>query len=110
MKKYRVTKKSIKATNNTVLKVPYCRLQNLLAYSESFAYSAGIYGWSCDYYDIGGAVISTGYAPIGEAVPSELLNKYEREAEEIRAARLTYEDKKEALVALVGALCREIEK
>lgn len=45
MKKYRVSKKEIKATNNTVLKVPYCRLQNLLAYSEPFAYSAGVYGW-----------------------------------------------------------------
>ncbi len=110
MKKYRVSKKEIKATNNTVLKVPYCELQNLLAYSEPFAYSAGVYGWACDYYDIGGAVISTGYAPIGETVPYNLLDRYERAAEEVRAERLTYEERRDRLNTLITALCKEVTK
>ena len=75
--KIKVTKKDIKNRGNKVLKLGYCELQNLLKYVEPFAYSSGTYGWSCDYYNIDGVIISTGYNPIGEEVNSNILREYE---------------------------------
>ena len=80
--KVNVTKKSIKENYDTILKIGYCELQNLLIRKEPFAYSAGVYGWSCDYYDIGGVCVCTGYNPIGQKVDYDLVREYERKAEE----------------------------
>ena len=78
MDKYLTTKKDIKNRGNKVLKLGYCKLQNLLGhYVEPFAYSSGTYGWSCDYYNIDGVIISTGYDPIGEEVSGDLVREYE---------------------------------
>jgi len=63
--KLRTTKKEIKENAFNILAVGYCELESLLKYESPFAYSAGVYGWSCDYYQFDGVVISTGYSPIG---------------------------------------------
>lgn len=64
MKKLKLTKKAIKGSFDTIIKISYCAGQYLLNYESEFAYSAGSIGWNCDYYNIDGVIISTGYAPL----------------------------------------------
>lgn len=77
-----MTKKAVKATAQTLLSIDYCRIQTLIRHLQPYAYSAGIYGWSCDYYAIDNSVvISTGYSPIGRPVATALCDKYEAAAQ-----------------------------
>lgn len=62
--KFRTTKKEIKSNYNRIIRIGYCDAEYLLNYHSPIAYSAGVYGWACDYYDIDGILISTGYAPL----------------------------------------------
>lgn len=81
--KLKTTYKAIREEyGQKILSVGYCDLQYLLCYETPFAYSAGVYGWNCDYYDVGGVCISTGYRPIGKHVPHELTRRFEKQAEE----------------------------
>jgi len=66
MLKLKTSKKEIKEGYYKIAGVGYCELQNLLKYENAFAYSAGVYGWACDYYDIEGVCISTGYSYISD--------------------------------------------
>ena len=59
--KLRTTRKAVGVNHYRVIGAGYCELQNLLKFREPMAYSSGVYGWNCDYYDIGGVVIATGY-------------------------------------------------
>lgn len=77
--KIKTTKKEI-LKNSEVFKIDYCQAQNLLSCENPFAYSAGVYGWSCDYFWVDGAIISTGYAPVGGQIPFELVKKYDKKA------------------------------
>ena len=82
MNKIKATKREMK-DNYRVLGIGYCDAQHLLAYKSPVAYSAGVYGWSCDYYDINGIIISTGYNPISSKNMKKdykLINEYEEKA------------------------------
>ncbi|MAH44723.1 hypothetical protein CMI37_02790 [Candidatus Pacearchaeota archaeon] len=59
--KLRTTRKAIGVNHYRVIGAGYCELQHLLKFREAMAYSSGIYGWNCDYYNIDGVVIATGY-------------------------------------------------
>lgn len=90
MNKIRVTKKEIKENcfKNELVAIGYCEAQYLLFYKAPFAYSGSIYGWACDYYRItdkndNDLIISTGYAPIGQALTYDLVKKYDLKAEKI---------------------------
>ena len=83
MSKYKVTRKEIKERFNTILKVSYCNAQNLLNFENEFAYSTRAEGWACDYYNIDGVIISTGYAPIGKDTNYNLLREYDEQARTI---------------------------
>jgi hypothetical protein len=85
--KLKTSKKDILKYNGKVLRVGYCELQSLLNYQSPFAYSCGVYGWSCDYYNIDGVIISTGYTPIGDKVDYGLIKEYEKKAEKVRYHR-----------------------
>ena len=74
--KLKTTKKQIKENANQLYAVGYCELDSLLKYEYPFAYSAGVYGWACDYYQFDGVIISTGYSTIGEHCPYDLQKKY----------------------------------
>ena len=75
----KTTAKAIRENyGSRILSIGYCAAQALLRYETPFAYSSGVYGWNCDYYDIDGVCISTGYRPIGKSVDYTEL----REAEE----------------------------
>ena len=101
--KLQTTKKAINNNFSEIIKIGYCDLQNLLEYSGPFAYSAGLYGWSCDYYEIGNVCISTGYQPIGESVNFELIREYETKAEKIRYDNsLDYSERKAQISELLN--------
>jgi len=74
--KLKTTKKQIRENANQIYSVGYCELDSLLVYQSPFAYSSGVYGWSCDYYQFDGVVISTGYSPTGESIAYNLQKKY----------------------------------
>jgi hypothetical protein len=81
--KAKVTKTAVKNSFNTILSIGYCEIQTLTRYKSPFGYSSGINGWSCDYYDIEGVCLSTGYDPIGRNVDYDLVRKYEAKAQKI---------------------------
>ena len=86
--KLRATKKEMREGYDKVLRIGYCNAQNLLWGEEPFAYSAGRYGWCCDYYDINGVLISTGYAPIeSKGMKSDYKRIREYEVEDFTVRR-----------------------
>lgn len=78
--KLKATKKEISNGYNDIIKIGYCEAQNLLQCENAFAYSSGRDGWQCDYYNIDGVIISTGYAPIGTPADYETIKKYDKKA------------------------------
>ena len=90
--KARVSKKEVRNTNSRIISIGYCDMQFLLRHHDCNMYSAGIYGWSCDYYIINSdntgmftpnTVISTGYQPLSnrETKPDRyLLRLFEKYA------------------------------
>lgn len=104
MLKFKVSKKEIKNNSNKVIKAGYCELQYLLTNKKAFAYSSGVYGWACDYYNLGsGVILSTGYSPIGESVDWETSKKFDNEAKEILFnCRLSYEEKNQQISKLLN--------
>ena len=86
MKKVKVSMKDMR-DNYYVIGIPYCKAQFLLYYQNPIAYSSGVYGWNCDYYDIDNVVISTGYRYINNkrtVYDYDLLKEYDKKAREIR--------------------------
>lgn len=81
--KLKTTKKSVKNEFNNIYSIGYCNAQYLLQGTKPFAYSTGTYGWSCDYYNIDGVCISTGYSPIGESIGYDLVREYDNKAMKI---------------------------
>lgn len=81
--KFKTTRKAVMESNNTVLKVGYCELQNLLYFKEPQAYTSGIYGWNADIYDIDGLIIVMGGRPFGNYSNYDLVEEYEQKAHKI---------------------------
>ena len=97
--KLKASKKEFKGLN--VLRVGYCKLQYLLQYKQPFAYSSGVNGWSCDYYDLDGVIISTGYQPIGKQVNNEAVATYEDIARKVSSGALDYKEKEKLIDNLI---------
>jgi hypothetical protein len=95
--KYKTTKKELNNNYHEIIGIGYCEAQNLLQYQNTCSYCTGVYGWSCDNYDIGGILISTGYSYINSKnvknYDYELLNKYELLAEKIPYNEVFRKDK-----------------
>ena len=102
MSKIKITRKEIKGRFNKILSVNAWSMQSLLKYQEPFAYSAGIYGWDCDYYMVNDLLICTGYRPItgkGISIDYDLLQKYDGKAREVLfESEVKYRDTIEALL------------
>lgn len=106
--KLQTTKKAINSNFSKIIRIGYCDLQNLLEYSTPFAYSAGLYGWACDYYEIDNVCISTGYQPIGKHVNYELIKEYETKAEKIRYNNsLEYSERKAQISELLNEFIKK---
>lgn len=109
--KLKATKKQIRENAGLILSIGYCGLQSLLNCKSPFSYSCGIYGWSCDYYDIDGVVISTGYAPIGVTVMYDIVKNYEAMAEKIRSYyNMPYEQRVSELDKLIHDFIMEAKE
>jgi hypothetical protein len=81
--KLKTTKSQIKNNFINIYSLGYCEIQYLTYYKNPFAYSSGVYGWACDYYEIENVCLSTGYNPIGQNVDYNILRKYELKAQKI---------------------------
>lgn len=63
--------------NGKIYSCGYCDLQQIFKGVEPDFYNAGIYGWNCDIYVIGGIAITTGYRnTCGKKIPYEMIRKY----------------------------------
>ncbi len=108
--KLQTSKKQVLNSFYKVISVPYCGAQNLLNCHSPFAYSAGIYGWSCDYYHIGRVCISTGYSPVGTPVNYDLLRELELKAEKLRGDySIKYTDLCKQLDELIKELINSVK-
>lgn len=88
MEKMHLTEKEIRKNYyvSGIYSVGYCNLQRTLdIVCNPFAYTATkTYGWKADFYSINGAIISTGYAPMGGIhIPYALCKKCEDKVEKI---------------------------
>lgn len=114
--KLKTTKKQIRDnTSDNLFSVGYCDLQSLLRYKNAFAYSSGVYGWACDYYELelngSRIIISTGYQPIGKQLPSTLIEKYEDLSSTILNASYYNPDlKKSHLDTLINQFLNEVNE
>lgn len=103
--KYKTTRKTIKERYDKIIEIGFCNAQYLLKYETPFAYSTRIEGWACDYYNIGGVCVSTGYAPIGNKIDYEILKGYEQRARDIILnINLDTETKKQKVNELLNKL------
>lgn len=88
MSKFHLTEKEIRKNYlvKNIYSVGYCNLERTLDIVTSpFAYTASkTYGWKADFYSIDGAIISTGYAPMGGIhIPYALCQKCEAKTNKI---------------------------
>lgn len=98
--KTRITRNDIK-TFETRLSIPYATLQSLLSYIEPIGYNAGVYGWNFDCYDIDGVLLMTGYRTIGRTIDRSIINKYEKQADNLNSQDISYESKKKEALRLL---------
>ena len=109
--KFKVTRKEMKENYNNIISIGYCNAQYLLHFHDPIAYSTRAEGWACDYYEVNGVLISTGYAPINSKhvnkISYDQLKNFDDIAQElIYCNDLNHEGKKhkvnELLIKLVG--------
>lgn len=84
--KFKTTKKAMREGYYHIIGTGCCNLQYLLNYENEIAYSTRAEGWACDYYEVDGVLISTGYAPLkSENVKCDydMIREYESKATEI---------------------------
>lgn len=80
--KCRITRRSIFVTCKNIKCAGFGDLQYLLQNHEPFAYTAGIYGWNFDVYNVYGVTICTGY----RGMPGERLKGIEKYEQMARVA------------------------
>lgn len=114
MSKIRLTKKSLNTDYWNILGTGYCNLQFLLKFQEPFAYSARAEGWACDYYNVDGLLISTGYSPMkSKRVRScyELEHEYDDIAKEIlEDSEISWAEKEERVNKLLRQFVERIRR
>ena len=82
--KKKVTQKQVKAMYKNVVRVGYCELQALLRTKEPKFYTAGVYGWNADIYEVdNNTCIVTGYRPFGNIEGYEVGKEFEEEARKV---------------------------
>lgn len=98
--KCKVTRKEVKNNYPKIVGISYCQAQNLLSFYEPFAYNLGTFGWNCNYYDINGACVCTGYKPHGNVdFDNKELNELENKARNIDY-RLSYENRRKIIIEM----------
>lgn len=83
--KFKTTQKAVKDWYVSVIAIPYCNFDSLLALENPVAYTTRREGWGADIYEVNDVAIATGYAPFGNIrVPYEKQREYEEKARKIR--------------------------
>jgi len=104
MYKIKATKREMR-DNHYVISASYCEMQSLLNNESPVAYSAGIYGWSCDYYLIDDVIICTGYSTIKSKntyVSYKDIQKVEAKARKVLDTRdIDYKNEKKKIQRLL---------
>ena len=111
--KFKATRKAMKESYNRIAKISYCNAQFLLKYIEPIAYSTRAEGWACDYYDIKGVLISTGYAPIEPKNTNctyDIVRLYDDKARDVIYSKEDWKVQAEKVNALVVEFIAEITK
>lgn len=105
--KFKTTRKEMLQSFKKVIKVPYCKAQNLTRFLDPIAYTSGIYGWSADIYDLGyGVALCTGYKPFGESIDSKFLADLDEKARLIIYSSLPYEERRAQVSKLLEEVAR----
>lgn len=99
-----VTQKQIKKSFTNIIEVGYCNLAYLLQGEYSNYYTAGVYGWNADIYQIDrNTCIVTGYRTFGNITPNyELTKKYNTKAMNIWKNKKTYAEQKKEVNKLLN--------
>lgn len=108
----KLTKKSVMASYEKVVKVGYCELQHLLACVNQVGYTCGVYGWNTSVFQVDAkTAIVTGYRPFGNIDAShELCKKYDKKAEELGKKLSNFDELKIAFDYLLTEFVKEVEK
>lgn len=113
--KYKTTKSAVLNGYVRVYRAGYCELCDLLEKCDAVAYTAGVYGWNADIYDLGllansfaDVAICTGYRPFGRAIPEGLTAKYNKLAEGLNNKRMSAGEYKRALRKLQEEFLEEL--
>lgn len=90
----------------------YCEIYWLTKPLNRIGYTAGVYWWNEDVYEINGETITTGYRPTGERlnVKAWTIEKYEKKAEKIFHDEPNREKKKTKVLKLWEKLLAEVKK
>ena len=107
MEKFKATKKQF--VNQEVYRLGFCDAHDLFIDLNPVAYSAGINGWDCDYYQIDDVYISTGYRAIGKQVDYKIIEKYEKKVAKLRPIQ-NEKEKKAKRAKLLAKFIEEIRK
>ena len=106
--KFKTTTKALREGACNLHYAGYCDLQSLLRGHDPIAYTSGVYGWNYDVHEVYGLTICTGY----RGMPGKRLEgiaEAEAKAEKIWSwenKEMTYEEKKEAVEALLHEFCK----
>ena len=108
--KTQITQKAVKANYDKIILIPSMSTQYLLSYSSPIAYTAGVYGWNTDIYDINGVAVVMGYRPFGTIkADHDLCRKYDDAAQKIRHNyNLTYNEQRAELENLLDKFIAEV--
>lgn len=104
--KFKTTRKAIVNGSGRLVYAPYGALQYLLRYHDPIAYTAGVYGWNFDVYEIGNLTICTGY----RGMPGRRANnleKYEKQAQRIWNQYEKADERREEIERLLTDFCAQ---
>lgn len=105
MMKIKLTNKAVKENFDNLRAEGYCGMQFLLRGCTPVAYTAGIYGWNYDVYEVHGITICTGYRNM-PGIRMEHVKEYEHKARRIwEDYRRPYEERSAAVAELLHELC-----
>ena len=105
-------RKQIKGMYKNIIKVGYCELPDLLSYTKKMGYTAGIYGWNADIFQVDwNTAIITGYRPFGNIDPDRMIiRKYNEETRRLKKQNINYEQIKSKLDELIENFKNEVIK
>lgn len=105
--KFKTTRKAIVNGSSNLVCAGYCDLAHLLTFHDPIAYTAGVYGWNFDVYEVHGLTICTGY----RNMPGRRANNIREFEEKAKAIRndwgKPYEQQKAEINELLRQFCEQ---